>query len=75
MSTSATSNERIEHQSHIRSLLSSKALEDNLGVLVYAQVLDGLPVERVSNRVTPSLHGSDILESRESSTAEGLHDE
>ena len=61
------------YRNHIRSLLSSETLEDNLSIGIYPQVLDGLRVDRAGRGISPSLHGSDILEGRESITAEGLH--
>lgn len=58
---------------YVRSLLSSKALVNELGVAVYPQVLDGLRVDRAGSGVAPSLEGSDIVEGREGVTAESLH--
>ena len=60
---------------NIRSLLSSETLEDNLGIRVYAKVLDGLSVGRAGRGcVSPALRGSSIAKGRSGVTAEGLHD-
>lgn len=63
------------HNNHLRSLLSSKSLVEHLGVRVDAKVRDSLSVGRGSSGVSPSLHSSNILDSREGVTAESLHDE
>lgn len=58
----------------IRSLLSSETLVDDLGVLVYAEVGDGLRVGRGDALgVTATLHGSGVAEGGEGGTSEGLH--
>lgn len=54
-----------------RSLLSSETLEQNTGVLVDLQVVQGLAVGR--GGLSPTLSGSDIADGREGVTANGLH--
>lgn len=58
---------------HVRSLLSGKALEDNLSVRIDAEVLDGVGVGTLA--IASTLHGGSIAKSREGVTAEGLHDD
>ena len=58
---------------HSRSLLSSEALEQNLGILVDPQVVHGLGVGRGGLKVGPALLASDISDGRKGVTAEGLH--
>lgn len=57
-------------QLHSRSLLSSEALEQHLGVAVDAQVLDGLGILRGAGRILP---GRRLGERRAQRVAEGLH--
>lgn len=75
MSTSLNQLEekKISLSHHIRPLFSSETLENDLGILVYAKVLNSFSVGRGSVKVSSSLHGSDILEGRERATSESLH--
>lgn len=57
-----------------RSLLSSEALEENLGVLVNLQVVHSVGVGRGGLKVAPALLTSNIANGRKGVTAEGLHD-
>lgn len=56
---------------NLRSLLSSETLEENAGVLVDLEVVQGLAVGR--GGLSPTLGGADIAKGREGVTAEGLH--
>lgn len=59
----------------IRSLLSSKSLEDHLGIGIDAKVLDRLRVGGGTLSITTTLRGSGIAKGRNGVTTEGLHGE
>lgn len=55
---------------HSRSLLSGKALEQDLGVAVDAEVLDRLRILRGAGRILP---GGGLGERRAHGLSDGLH--